>query len=56
MQVAEVADYAFFGIFMLEFIMKVLDTGVFWEGPKTYFKQAWNFLDFFLLLFQVTPS
>ena len=51
--VAQIADYTFFVIFFFEFALKIVDTGVFSEGPKTYFRQSWNWLDFFLLLFQI---
>lgn len=50
---AAVADIVFFSIFVLEFVVKLLDNGVFWEHKKAYFRQGWNLLDFVLLLFQV---
>ncbi|EKX41991.1 hypothetical protein GUITHDRAFT_164211 [Guillardia theta CCMP2712] len=46
------ADLIFFIIFSFEFVVKVIDRGILFEGPGTYFRERWNFLDFFLLLFQ----
>ena len=46
------ADFAFYGIFMLEFVLKVLDNGIALEGPQAYFRNAWNWLDFVLLISQ----
>ena len=47
------ADYTFFGCFLIEFIMKVLDHGIYWESKRAYFKSGWNVLDFLILLFQL---
>ena len=46
------ADYVFYGIFMMEFIMKVLDNGIAFEGPEAYFRKGWNWIDFVLLVAQ----
>ena len=45
-------DYAFYGVFMTEFVFKVLDTGVAFESPDAYFRSSWNWLDFTLLAAQ----
>jgi hypothetical protein len=45
-------DYAFYGIFLTEFVLKVLDTGIAFEGPDSYFRKGWNWLDFILLAAQ----
>jgi len=51
-QVVLYADYIFYGIFMVEFILKVLDTGIAFEGPEAFFRKGWNWIDFVLLVAQ----
>jgi hypothetical protein len=52
-QVVRVADMGFFSVFAVEFVLKILDRGVYWESKRAYFKLSWNILDFFILLFQI---
>lgn len=47
------ADYTFFACFFTEFVLKILDHGVFWESKRAYFKSTWNILDFIILAFQL---
>ena len=42
-------DLVLFGIFGVEFVLKIVDHGVLWEHPQAYFRQAWNCLDAFIL-------
>jgi ABC-type multidrug transport system fused ATPase/permease subunit len=49
---ALICDYVFFGIFGLEFLLKVMDTGLAFEGPEAYFRKVWNWIDFVLLCAQ----
>ena len=53
-EIAVYIDYAFFIVFLFEFVVKVLEYGLYWEhATKAYFRQAWNQLDFFILVFQL---
>jgi hypothetical protein len=52
-EVAKTADLCFMSIFALEFLLKVMDRGVYWESKRAYFRVSWNCLDFLILLFQV---
>ena len=52
-EVARVADLCFMTIFALEFWLKLMDRGVYWESKRAYFRGSWNCLDFLILLFQV---
>ena len=46
------ADIIFFSIFLFEFVLKLVDNGVYWESKSAYFRTSWNLLDFLILLFQ----
>lgn len=50
---SEALDFAFFAVFALEFVVKVVERGLYWESKQAYFRNSWNRLDFFILLFQV---
>ena len=41
-----------FGIFIGEFLIKVIVMGLF-IGKKSYLRDEWNVLDFFIVLFSV---
>ncbi|EKX42225.1 hypothetical protein GUITHDRAFT_55227, partial [Guillardia theta CCMP2712] len=43
-------EYALFTMFSLEFLVKVLDHGFYWEHPQAYLRSTWNILDFTILL------
>ena len=43
---SHLADYVFFAIFLLEFLLKIIDRGVYWEHPNAFFRLSWNILDF----------
>lgn len=51
--VARKADLCFLSVFAFEFLLKILDTGVFWESKRAYFRVTWNLLDFFIMVFQI---
>ena len=42
-------DAALFVVFCIEFWIKILSHGIFWEHPEAYFRSAWNCLDFTIL-------
>ena len=52
-EIARTADICFMSVFALEFLLKLLDRGVFWESKRGYFRVSWNILDFVILVFQV---
>ena len=41
-----------FIIFILEFVLRLLDKGIYWEHPKAYFRVGWNILDFIVVIAQ----
>ena len=43
-------DLVLFGVFAAEFIIKIVDHGIYWEHPQAYFRSGWNRLDFFILV------
>ena len=36
----------FLGVFIFEIVVKWITYGIYWESKTTYFKDAWNILDF----------
>lgn len=50
------ADYIFLSVFGLEFVLKILDQGLFWESNRAYFRSSWNLLDFAILLSQLLDT
>ena len=51
-QKAQMAEYALFGVFCVEFLAKWLDKGLI-RHPEAYFRKGWNILDFGILLCQM---
>ena len=47
-------DVIFTGIFLFEFIVKNLALGFLCNGPKSYLRNAWNILDFIIVVFSIT--
>ena len=47
-------DIGLTAIFTLELIIKVLAYGIFFNGPKSYLRSAWNIMDFFIVIISVT--
>jgi hypothetical protein len=45
------SDYVCYGIFVTEFVVKILDVGA-TGTPQSYFRQPWNLIDFVLLCAQ----
>jgi hypothetical protein len=46
-------DLVFFTIFSFEFVVKVLEHGIYWEHKDAYLTQQWNQLELVILLFQL---
>ena len=40
-------------MFTLEFIIKVIVLGFFFNGPDSYLRDSWNVLDFIIVLFSL---
>lgn len=38
-------------IFVAEFVMKIIVSGFYWGNERTYLKDAWNILDFIIVMF-----
>ena len=38
-------------IFVAEFVVKIIVSGFYWGGDRTYLKDAWNILDFMIVQF-----
>ena len=38
-------------IFVAEFVIKIIVSGFYWGGDRTYLKDAWNILDFMIVQF-----
>ena len=45
-------DYIFNGIFIIEFIMKIITQGFYFDN-FTYLTEAWNILDFIIMIISV---
>jgi hypothetical protein len=50
------SDYVFLAIFLLEFVLKILDRGIYWESKCAYFRSSWNILDFIILMSQILEA
>lgn len=44
--VQSTADFIFVAIFTAEMLLKIMAWGVFFNGPYSYFRDYWNWLDF----------
>ena len=51
--VIQISDYVFLAIFAVEFVVKILAYGLFWEHEQSYFRSLWNLLDFIILVSQI---
>lgn len=40
-------------IFTLEGLIKIISTGFYWCGEKSYMRTTWNILDFFIMIFSL---
>jgi voltage-dependent calcium channel L type alpha-1D len=49
-QAMEFSEYIFMVVFTLEFILKIVAFGAFTNGPKSYFRDVWNILDFVVVI------
>jgi len=49
--VLDLVDVVFVVIFTIEMVLKMVAFGLYPESDQTYFKNPWNILDFFLVVF-----
>ena len=49
----KILDYVMTGVFSLEMIIKIWATGFISNGSSSYLKDAWNILDFFIVMSSV---
>ena len=46
-------DYTTTAFFVLEAVIKIVALGFFFNGPRSYFRKAWNKLDFLVILVSI---
>ena len=51
--VLNIIDIAITAIFVLEFLLKVISYGFWFNGKKSYLRNYWNVLDFIIVIFSV---
>ena len=53
-QILDYIDIINTTIFSLESIMKIIATGLIFNGKKSYLRSYWNCIDFIIVIFSVT--
>ena len=54
--ILDLVDLVFVIIFTVEMLLKQVAFGLYMESGQTYFKNPWNILDFFLVVFALVRS